>query len=134
MMNFKLSFKDPKFFVNEEKKVVTCVLNYWLNLPDYISCETLDNLSRFYGNNSLIPQYIMSVSAQAKLDPHDEFNVEVGMKVARAKAESKAYDQTARRLCNIFDNFIDKFGHSIETFCEKADGVVNHNARYINQF
>lgn len=132
-INIKLSFGEPKFFINEKKQVVTCMLNYQLNASDYASLSILRYLVRKYA--CTFDSYGESyVTAQAKLDPLDTFDEEIGKKVARAKAESKAYGVVEKALRTAFERFEDEFANAIDEFSDKSTDTIAHNNRYIKQF
>lgn len=133
----KLTFGEPKFYVNEEKKVVTCVIGYRLNYSDSKLCGLMAKMGEMKFKSFIdnpLNDYWWQIDAQAKLDPLDEFDVEIGKKVARAKAESKAYDYVSRCLCSAWDSVTEELCDMINNFCDKAGGVIEHNNRYIDQF
>lgn len=119
----KLSVQNTVFYVNKKTNVVGCKLYFDVKGPsdvitalksyaDYPCCE---------------------VTAEAHLNPDDNFDVEVGKKIARAKAESMAYrrlanllNRIAYRMLNVLDSFDD--------FMYKADSVVDHNNTYLATF
>lgn len=83
--------------------------------------------------DTLVDEDCYEVTAEAKVAPGDAFDLEIGKKVARAKAESMAYRKLfgclrrlASRLMDVFDA-IDEFGY-------KADTVCNHNEEYLSKF
>ena len=83
--------------------------------------------------DTLVNEDCYEVTAEAKVAPGDTFDLEIGKKVARAKAESMAYRKLfgclrrlASRLLDVFDA-IDEFGY-------KADAVCNHNEDYLSTF
>ena len=137
-MHFKLSFEEPKFYVNEEKQLVTCVLSA---NPQLLGNEKINRVCEAIARQYLSKAdyerfcYFFTVTANAKLNPADTFDVETGKKVARAKAESKAYSYYA----NLIDRAIGgKFADDIETvtkeFFDKADSVIEHNCEYLEKF
>lgn len=136
-MSFKLSFGEPKYFVNEEKKIVTCVMDYRLKFPgdDWRMVNALKYISDCYieDKDNMI-RYEFQVDAQAKLDPQDEFDVEVGKKVARAKAESRAYQYVIKQMGQAYSKFVENLVRMEDEFFKKADSVIEHNNRYLSQF
>jgi hypothetical protein len=75
-----------------------------------------------------------TVAETAKLDPADTFDIETGKKVARAKAESKAYKFMAKKIAKIIDGSYDVIVCACKQFIEKAAGVKRHNDEYLSQF
>ena len=102
----KLSIKDTEFFVNEEKKTVTCSITGRLDITTHkISIDFEINK----GNNSLdrnvwnCPESIndynyFKVVATTKCKDGDEFDVKKGKRIAKQKAKIKMYKE-AKKLC-----------------------------------
>ena len=137
-MNFKLSFKEPTFYVNENKKTVTCVMTVYPGIKgDYKMENILNLIAREYLNPADYDafKYSFSTVATAKLDPQDTFDIEVGKKVARTKAESAAYAYYARLVDRtIYGQFMDNLDVITEEFFDKADSVIEHNNEYLDKF
>ena len=137
-MTFKLSFEEPKFFVNEKKKTVTCVMGVRPKINgDYKMENILNTIAREYLNQTDFEmfKYYFTTFATAKLDPQDTFNVEIGKKVARTKAESSAYGFYSRLVDRaIYGRFMDNLDNITEDFFDKADSVIEHNNEYLDKF
>ena len=137
-MKIKLSFGSPEYFVNESNNTVTCKLNFRLNPSDgtrYDSfCNALFELSDAALKEEESIRDRWTITETAKLDPADTFDVEIGKKVARAKAESSAYKFMAKKIAKIIDNSYNVIVDSCEQFIEKAAGVKRHNDKYLSQF
>ena len=131
-MKFKLSFDEPDFFVNEEKGVVTCVMDCYLKGVDSVLNAMANNVYGYYNHNPIVSTF--TITASAKLDPQDKFDKEKGKKVARAKAESKAYKRISKSFCHVIEKYCEKLGNDLAEFETKAVGVIEHNDRYIGQF
>lgn len=138
-MKIKLSFKEPEFYVNEAKRTVTCVLRYrmhstsddgynnlWLALG-YMSDQVLNE-------DANVLRYGFRVSETAVAGPMDEFDVEKGKKVARAKAEASAYKHTSKALYKVMDEALKVLTDSSAEFITKASIVCKHNKEYIDTF
>lgn len=110
-LHIKLSFGAPTFEINGT--TTTC------NLPVYPSV--------CLGQNAFVS------IASATLKEGDTYDEAIGKKVALAKAESHAYRVIAAVLKReIID--LESLIQSANRFIEKANGVVEHNQNYINQF
>ena len=137
-MKIKLSFGSPEYFVNESNNTVTCKLSFRLNPSDgtrYNSyCNALFDLSDAVLKEEESIRDSWTIAETAKLDPDDTFDVEIGKKVARAKAESTAYKFMAKKIAKIIDNSYNVIVNSCEQFIEKAAGVKRHNDEYLSQF
>lgn len=138
-MKFKLKFWDPDYYVNEKKGTVTCVLKFRLDSVDSSQKdEDAFKAVRYmtesvYGEDNPI-SYRYSITETAKLDPKDTFDVEIGKKVARARAESSAYRFCSKILTKSIEKFTFNLASAASKFIEKASGVVRHNKHYIDQF
>jgi hypothetical protein len=137
-MKIKLSFGLPEYFVNESNNTVTCKLSFRLNPSDGTRYNSYCN-ALFYLSDAVLKEEesirdSWTIAETAKLDPDDTFDVEIGKKVARAKAESSAYKFMAKKIAKIIDGSYNVIVDSCEQFIEKAAGVKRHNDEYLSQF
>ena len=122
----KLSETHCQYFVNEEKKTVTCKLTYSLK-TDYDTEEALVHLINMF------PFYTQNATATTHLAEGDTFDVKKGMQVARAKAETMAY----KRMKQIIKTLSGKLASmlvSTNDFVNRADDVIKHNNEYLKTF
>jgi hypothetical protein len=132
MMNdrneIKISFKEPKFHIDKANKAVVCILEGTPRYPKAIdyTFTTITNLRYIDGD------YI-KVKAIAKLSPDDNFDENIGMKVALAKAENKAYEQVCTNLKEYMRS-INTVIEQCKDFFYKSANVIEHNDRYLEQF
>ena len=131
MMRFKLSFDEPKFFVNEKMGIVTCVMHCYLKGQDWAMKEMGDVIDG-YKDNPI--SHGFTITEIAHLDPQDTFDVEIGKKVARAKAESSAYRYMTKSLIRVVGKYCNMLSDGLNAFGEKAAGVIAHNKRFLEQF
>lgn len=125
-INFKLSFGDPKFFVNPKERWVRCSVDYYINCGDPRWGNMIDEFWR----TSKDPLR-MNVTVQVK-SYENEFNEEIGKKVARTRAESAAY----KRVMKFFKRYMDMHFDmtlAMQEFFEKAHETVAHNDKYIKE-
>ena len=125
--NIKLRFTEPEYFINRKKNRVRCKMNFTIEGDKNL----LSSVMAFVGttNDPISPEVI----AEATPSNGDTFNVEVGMKVSRAKAETLAY----KRVAKLFGRFIkyqQQVVDSISIFSDKATFIVNHNNEYVHKF
>lgn len=136
MENFKLSFEEPKYYVNEEKETVTCVLYYRLlgnqKLMRLVRCMGAEFLESEACSNPFITGFKACYSVKPCLG--DKFDAEIGKKVSRAKAESAAYKYMANLLRRMFQHYSDMYNDMYDSFYVKASSVVDHNDRYLEQY
>lgn len=132
MMNdrneIKISFKEPKFHIDRANKVVVCVLEGTPRYPKNIdyTFNTITDLT--YGDVAGI-----KVKAIARLSPDDNFDENIGMKVALAKAENKAYEQVCVNLKEYMRS-INTVVNQCKDFFYKSANVIEHNDKYLSKF
>lgn len=117
----KLTFGTPNYHVNEKEGTVKCRVSYHLQVPHDAD-----------GQLFVAPEKYSSVTAIAKCRPGDKFDAEVGKKVARAKAESRAYSRCANHLHDYMERAFMNLT-ILNDFIEKAFDCVEHNDKYIKE-
>jgi hypothetical protein len=120
----KISFIDQRFYVDQKRNEVHCVLNFKPLYPSFIQ-SILTQLGWYTPN--------WTVRSSAYLKEQDSFDIVKGQKVALAKAENKAYCKVGRIL-KLVQEYIKLSDWQISSFCDKVDNVNNHNLEYINKF
>lgn len=127
MEKFKLSVCNTEFYINRKKNRVRCKLDFDIKWnPKY------QGLLRLFMVWNRDP-FESEVLAEANLDPQDVFDVEKGMKVARAKAESMAYRKTYKLLERFMEDVLN-MANDVKDFQDKARSTIEHNNKYIEQF
>ena len=124
----KISFKEPKFHIDKANKVVVCILEGTPHYPKAIdyTFTTITDLMYIDVNE-------ITVKAIAKLSPGDEFDENIGMKVALAKAENKAYEQVCTNLKDYMRS-INTIIEQCKDFLFKSANVIEHNDEYLTRF
>lgn len=134
--NFKLSFYEPEYIVDEENKEVWCTLCYRLNLDGNSKlANAIKRISELYLNdnyNAIVNDFCSTTVARPH--PEDEFDKEVGMKVARAKSEVYAYKYMSKLLKKLSNVFTEDLNNMVKYFSEKEQNVVESNTKYIAKF
>lgn len=119
--DFKLKFgnETTKFFVNEEKRTVTCVL------------EGL--LTPMIDDNTFLclPSEIFKGVGVAKCDDKDVFDENRGKRIALARAENNAYIDAMNYLTDYYDK-LSVMLKAITAFGDKAYRCCAHNEDYID--
>lgn len=132
MMNdrneIKISFKEPKFHIDKANKVVVCILEGTPRYPRTIDYTFTTITDLMYENVDEI-----KVKAIARLSPDDNFDENIGMKVALAKAENKAYEQVCINLKEYMRS-INTVVNQCKDFFYKSANVISHNDAYLRQF
>ena len=116
-----ISMKDCKFYVNEEERVVVCVIH---NTEDMLTNFINENFGfsdfniswgltiKFFGELDLPNSFI----GKAVCAKDDEWNVEKGKLLAYSRAKDKCYKSFFKRA-NLLINAIDRrLGDMIEVF------------------
>ena len=122
-MKIKLSFfKDsPRFFINEEKKTVTCIMEGKINpIGGYMYVGIAYPFKNVKG------------IGVAKCNPQDKFDPEIGKAIARARAESDAYLKAVRNLKNEKELVCDYFSELVR-FESRAYNCAAHNDTYVQR-
>lgn len=138
-MKIKLSFAEPEFYVNKAKRTVTCVLKYKMRSTTDSRYNNLWSALRYMSDHVLndddnVLRYEFIATETAVADPMDEFDVEKGKKIARAKAEASAYKYTAKALYKVIGEALNVLTESSAEFISKASIVSKHNKEYIDTF
>ena len=127
MEKFKLSFSDADFRINHKKQRVRCVLRFSLKGDP----KLITMVEAFaHATNDPI-QGVVDITVSPSNG--DEFSVDTGCRVARARAEKLAY-QRVSKFFDRFANFVDGMDFEFDSFKEKSANVVAHNEKYIKQF
>ena len=125
--NIKIEFGTPQFIVNEKAKLVICKLKFRAKMP-----SSLKNI--LYNNNAkATPEWYRVVKSVAFTKDNDEFDENIGKKVALAKAENQAYSYVRNCMTNALDEII-KVTKAIKEFNDKTERVINHNISYMKKF
>lgn len=127
MEKIKLAFSDADFRINHKKRRIRCVLDFQVK-GDQKTLRMLDAFSTIT-NDPLEGRVVVDVTPSKD----DEFNVDTGCKVARARAEKAAY----RRMTKFFGRFavfVQGMTLEIGDFNEKAYNTIEHNDNYMKQF
>lgn len=111
----KITFYEETFKVYKEKGEVYCTLK--CKMPD-----TLFNKGNYY-----------TFKGSARVCKGDTFNEEEGKKIARTKAEQKAYLAYRRQFLTLVDNlrqYADIIFEEEDRICK----ILNHNVDYLNKW
>ena len=127
MEKFKLSFSDAEFRINHKKQRVRCILKYSLK-GDPKRIAMVETFAR--ATNDPI-QGVVDIAVSPSNG--DEFSVDVGCRVARARAEKLAYLRVAK-FFDRFTNFVNSMDVDFDSFKEKTVNVVAHNEKFIKKF
>lgn len=131
----KLSFDgDPQFYVNTKNKTVACKIRSHINLPSEL--HLLSNYALFKHAGGDRPYTFITVGV-AKLHEGDEWNEELGKRLAEAKAKRQAYAagfnfansilldsiRDLRSVVELRDSMKALREHEVEHFNELLDSV-----------
>lgn len=125
MKKIKIHFDEPEFFINEEKKTVTCKLCGQLDLP-----FELNYIFNFMPD--LIMDEWKNMTATAKCSPEDTFDIDKGKRIALAKAENKiTYYFSDNVVDRIYSTIVSELTTSCEDFRLRSYKFAEHNYAYI---
>lgn len=125
--NVKIHFKNPEYIVDETNKVVICKLKFTCSVPDVV---IFASKYAFHESPVGTEQTAKSV-VFAKND--DEFDVNVGKRVALAKAENQAYSYVNNYVQSCKKE-LELALQAINNFKWKKAKVKNHNIEYMRKF
>ena len=111
----KITFYEETFKVYKEKGEVYCTLK--CKMPD-----TLFNKENYY-----------TFKGNARVCKEDTFDEEVGKRIARTKAEQKAYLAYRRQFVTLADNlrqYADIIFEEEDRICK----ILNHNVDYLSKW
>jgi len=135
-MKIHIGKEDCKFYINKEKKVTVCVINIVNNR--HIQFAAHDFLAELeYDGIKIWPQIksklLTSYVGIAKCSPQDEWNEEIGRKIAFARAKIAFYkdffrafreyiiriNDAARRADEVYTIIFDKIYSNVEKIVDK---------------
>ena len=123
--DIKIVFNAPQYTIAENNKAVICHLTCDVDAPEGL----------LYGYESylLYPLTKKVYKGVAIAKDGDTFDVNIGKKVALAKAENLAY----KRINNFFKKYYKIYTDAtkaIKDFDAKSKRVINHNISYMSKF
>lgn len=124
----KISVKDYVYYVNEKTNIVGCKMYFDVKGP-----ECVIKILKDFDDCHCTKNGCYYVTAEAHLDPVDDFNAEIGMRIVRAKAESMAY-KMINNMFNRIQATIASVLFAFNKFDEKTKQVIEHNEKYLNKF
>lgn len=140
---------DPIYSVNKEKRMVTCVLQYNISIPSLEDKTGLDPSKQWQKPSAHVHPYtgsLMSVYSRALFDgkklkaighavcsPDDEFDEEVGKKIALARAENKAYTNTLCIVDAAVAEITSVYTELVGIFAERMIKVIKANGAYLEK-
>lgn len=114
MSKTKVVYRSEKFFVNEEKKTVVCVINFEINLLEIEAVQRLfddpqfrDFINTNYDIEKNFGVCKFKVSGKAKAADEDKFDETFGKRLAKTRAQEKAFIAANNLYCDIAE-FVDK--------------------------
>lgn len=141
---------EPIYSVDKEKRTVTCVLMYKISIPSLKDDTGVDpNVQWWKKPSAHVHPYtgsLMHVRSRALYDgkslkvigravcsPDDEFNEEIGKKIALTKAENKAYANTLCIIDAAVTEITSVYTELIGIFAERMIKVVKSNDKYLEK-
>lgn len=125
--NIKIHFEQPEYIVDETNGVVICKLKFNTTAPLMVRCCGIIPISK---DPTVIEQVVKTVVFAKN---GDKFDVNVGKKVALAKAENRAYSYVKNWMMLAHKEVV-KTVRAMEDFKNKAEKVRAHNVEYMKKF
>lgn len=117
--DFKIKFtKEPNFIVDEKNKTVKCYLEGVVITPTGLS------------GNRFMENFRMFAKGYAKCDDKDNFDPQVGKRIALARAESRLYWKVRTEVKRAKRD-AEMLIQGAEKFIAKAERVNLHNEYYV---
>ena len=140
---------DPIYSVNKEKRMVTCVLQYNISIPSLEDKTGVDPSTQWQKPSAHVHPYtgsLMSVYSRslyegkklkaighAVCSPDDEFDEEVGKKIALTRAENKAYANTLCIVDAAVAEITSVYTELVGIFAERMIKVIKANGAYLEK-
>lgn len=123
----KITFGTPKYVIyGAETK---CYLPFEVKLTPF-----LEQIATLLVDKKIIPILPKGVKAIATVHEGDEYDEKKGLKIAMAKAEINAYAIVNNWVANIATLLFEQVHNKIDDFMIKANMVIRHDVKYIDQF
>lgn len=122
----KITFGTPKHLIYGN--FTKCSLPFEVKLPPMV--ELMANMLIDKGYIKKLPK---SVKGLATVHKGDEYDEKKGLKISMAKAEISAYALVNNWLADI-NGLLYNIDYKIDDFMVKADKVIEHDVKYIEQF
>ena len=148
MSKTKVIYKSEKFFVNKQKRTVACSIEFEINLLEIEAVQrmlTFPQFAEFLNESKINWDYDeenfgvckFKVSGKAKAADVDEFDENFGKRLAKTRAQEKAFIAANEFYCKVGD-FIHKL--VLKDFENLISGTenafwkcVNHKNELINE-
>lgn len=125
--------EDAIYKITETKdgrKMIVCIIDYWVQIPTYVyECLTA---GLKYSKIADLNVHNLSVG-KAVLSEGDKFDLELGKRIARIKAETIAYKLMYDRIYSLYSNMINEIDRVVFKFKNKTEGVIEANNNYIER-
>lgn len=143
MSKTKVVYTGEKFFVNKEKKTVACAINFEINLLEIKAVQIMfddpqfhDFINSRYDIEKNLGVCKFKVSGKAKASDEDEFDETFGKRLAKTRAQEKAFIVANELYCDIrdivdklmlrdFDNLIDGTEDAYFKCLDHEDDLTN---------
>jgi len=126
--NFKLIIRKESTIVDEKNRRVIHILDWAIVSPDIFN-----DFIWITRNNDSWKVITGRTKGVAVCHPEDTFNEEIGRKMARAIAESNAYQNASkilRKRMKVINKIVDELDMMSIDFKMKADEIKTHNREY----
>lgn len=141
-----VGYLDVKYNWNENKRVVACHLKWGINLDRIPFIDMLNGSARFNEflqkyhlqewfneDNADINTYAVSeVTGFAYCDPSDNFDIDLGKKIALTRAQEGAFED-AQVFWNKCEEFMLEAANRFSVISENCNDSFNKCAEHVNE-
>lgn len=120
-MKSRVEIYKTNFFINEEKKVVTCVIIADMNLDKLDYADSLFIHRRIFKQLGINNSRVVQEVGIAKCNPLDVFNIEKGKKIA----ESRAKQQLFKKISKLYEFINDEILNISSYYDELSETCLN---------
>ena len=118
-----IKMSDCKFYVNEDERVIVCVIqNTEFMFADYI-CDHFNWRDFYLGH--IADDYMMpnSFMGKAVCSENDEWNEDLGRKIAFSRAKDKCYRSFFKRANSLINCIDRRLGEMVDSFNTFGDNL-----------
>ena len=131
-MKSRVEIYKTNFFINEEKKIVTCVIIADMNLDKLDYADSLFIHRRIFKQLGINNSRVVQEVGIAKCNPLDVFNIEKGKKIAESKAKSNLFKKVSRVYDKIYDEILN-ISYYYAELCHTCENIAQNEEEYLEK-
>ena len=131
-MKSRVEIYKTNFFINEEKKVVTCVITADLNITKLDFPHIILSTHKVFPKLGIDNTKAVVEVGIAKCNPLDIFNIEKGKKIAESKAKSNLFKKVSRVYDKIYDEILN-ISYYYAELCHTCENIAQNEEEYLEK-